>query len=496
MGRGYAARRVPVNEQDVNGRFGSTRMLGMVGLKGWLSAAVLTGATALGTAADEPTPAQLREQVATLLEAGDVSGALGVATRLVARSADVGADDLLLLARTSYFEALRRIGEGEAGGGITDALWFDATDAARRAADLPGGRVKGGTFLGFVLVQRGLYEEAVAALDTVLSEDPDAAEALALRGFAHSSLGHVDAALADLDAARARQPDRFDVKVHRARALAQRSLADGAKELEALANDPGVDDGFASDVAAILAPRPDLALSVLRKVVEHHTTPSSVIVLARMLVESGDPTAATKLLNAAIVEQPQNGSLRAWRAEAVRRANAFDRGYVDDLCFAARADCDEAPWARDLLNLSVGLFVERNDWESARRMCEVLVELEERSRVSLANLALTLRNLGQVDASETLYRELLERWPEDASGWNDYGLLLSGTRRVDDAANAFRTAAELGNIDATENLGVLQLINGQPDAARKNFLDVLRREPARVRSGAALMRLTLARGGD
>lgn len=471
-------------------------MLGMIEGFGWVGTTVCCVATAYAVPADDPTPEQLREQVATLLAAGDVPGALGAATRLVALGPGDDVDDLLLLARTSYFEALRRIGEGEAGGGITDALWFDAIDAARRAARLPGGGVEGGTFLGFVLVQRGEYEDAIAALDAVLKEDAEAAEALALRGFAHSGLGHVEAALADLDAARARLPDRFDIKVHRARALAQRSLADGAQELEALANDPGVDDGFAADVAAILAPRPDLALAVLRKVIERHATPSAVVVYARTLIQSGDPNGAATVLNSAIASEPDNGSLRAWRAEAARRANAFDRGYVDDLCFAARADCDEAPWAHDLLNLSVGLFVERNDWESARRMCEVLVELEERSRVSLANLALTSRNLGRVDEGETLYRELLERWPEDASGWNDYGLLLSGTNRVDDAIVAFQTAAELGNIDATENLAMVQLATGRTDAARKNFLDVLRREPARVRSGAALMRLTLHEGGN
>ncbi|MBK6940117.1 MAG: tetratricopeptide repeat protein [Planctomycetes bacterium] len=467
----------------------------MTGWVGWVVASVFLGATAYAVPVDEPTPAKLRERVATLLAAGDVPGALGAATQLVARGAGDDPDDLLLLARTSYYEALRRIGEGEAGGGITDALWFDATDAASRAANLPSGRVSGGTFLGFVLVQRGKFDEAIDALDKVLTEDAAAADALALRGFARSCLGQVDPALVDLDAALARLPDRFEIKVHRARAIAQRSLADGAKELEALASDPGVDDAFAGDVAAILEPRPDLALAVLRKVTERHATPSSVIVLARMLIQAGDPAAATAVLNEAITEQPDNGSLRAWRAEAARRANVFDRGYVDDLCYAARADCDEATWAHSLLNLSVGVFVERNDWESARRMCEVLVGLEERSRVSLANLALTLRNLGRVDEGGALYRELLERWPEDASGWNDYGLLLSGTGRAKDAAEAFSTAAELGNIDATENLGMLRLAAGHTDAARKNFLDVLRRDPSRVRSGAALMRLSLPEGG-
>lgn len=445
---------------------------------------------------DPPTPEQLRAQVTSLLETGDVTGALGVATQLVARGGGQNADDLLLLARTSYYEALRRIGEGEAGGGMTDALWFDAIDASRRASELPGAKVSGGTFHGFVLVQRGRYEEAISALDAVLAADPEAGDALALRGFALSCVDRIDDALADLDRAIAKSPDRFDVKVHRARAIARRSLVDGAKELGALAESSEVDDVFAGDVAAILAPRPDLALGVLRKVYERHRTTSSAIVLARTMIQAGDPGGARAMLDASVAAAPDDGSLRAWRAEAARRANAFDRTYVDDLRAAANSDCDESSWAHDLMNASIGAFVERNDWESVLSMCETLVVLEDRSRLSLVNLALTLRNLGRVGDSEAAYREVLDRWPEDASGWNDYGLLLSGAQRRADAVVAFQTAIGLGNIDAVENLAMLQIAAGDLDAARKNLLDVLRREPARVRSGAALAQLILLRGGD
>jgi Tfp pilus assembly protein PilF len=453
-------------------------------------------AALLGPSGDEDASlVELRGRVESLLRDGDVPEALGAATQLVARGDGKNSGDLLLLARTSYFEALRRIASGEAGGGITDALWFDATDAATRAAALPGGEIDGGTFLGFVLIQRGKYPDAIAALDAVLSRAPQANEARGLRGYAHSCVGDVDAALSDLDAAIAQEPARFEFRVHRARAIALRSLVDGAKELEALAGEPGVDDAFASDVAAILAPRPELALAVLRKVFDRHSTPSAAIALARAQIQAGDAAAARAQLDAPIAAAPKDGSLRAWRAEAARRANAFDRAYVDDLRLAARSDSDEASWAHDLLNLSVGTFVDRNDWETARVMCETLVELEDRSRVSLTNLALTLRNLGRTGESEALYREALERWPEDASSWNDYGLLLSGTQRKDEAATAFQTAADLGNIDAVENLALLQLATGDEAAARKNLLAVLLREPTRVRSGAALMRLTLLRGG-
>lgn len=461
----------------------------------WVNTAVFLAAVLAAPQDADSSRQELRARVTTLLETGDVPGALGAATQLVAHGGADDPADLLLLARTSYFEAVRRIGDGEAGGGITDALWFDATDAAARAAALPGGQVEGGTFLGFVLVQRAKYAEAITALDAVLATDARAAEALALRGYAHVGAGAVDAALADLDAAIALSPKRFEFKVHRARAIALRSLVDGADALEALAADPAVDDAFASDVAAILAPRPDLALGVLLKVFDRHATVSSAITLARTQIQAGDPIAARRVLDTAIAAAPQDGSLRAWRAEAARRANGFDAVYVDDLCFAARADCEEAPWARDLLNLSVGTFVERNDWEAARRMCETLVQVEERSRVSLANLALTMRNLGRVGESEALYRELLERTPDDGSSWNDFGLLLSGAKRYADAATAFRTAADLGSVDAIENLAMVDLAAGDTEAARKNFREVLRRDPKRVRSGAALVRLTLAQGG-
>lgn len=89
---------------------------------------------------------------------------------------------------------------------------------------------------------------------------------------------------------------------------------------------------------------------------------------------------------------------------------------------------------------------------------------------ALANLALALRHAGLEQESEATYRRALSKTPDDASLWNDLGLLFKGAGRFDEAEQALRRSRSLEISPktgaATTNLAVLALRTGQRGLSR------------------------------
>ena len=84
-----------------------------------------------------------------------------------------------------------------------------------------------------------------------------------------------------------------------------------------------------------------------------------------------------------------------------------------------------------------------DDRRAGRRVFEALAALRPFRSYRLANLALCLRQIGDVEAAFRAYETGRQRAPGDLELWNDYGLLLRATGRRADALRAFRKSVAL-----------------------------------------------------
>lgn len=78
-----------------------------------------------------------------------------------------------------------------------------------------------------------------------------------------------------------------------------------------------------------------------------------------------------------------------------------------------------------------------------RGVFERLHALEPFRSYRAANLGLCLRQIGDLESAERVYRAGLARAPEDLELWNDFGLLLRASGRRAEALAAFRESVRL-----------------------------------------------------
>ena len=78
-----------------------------------------------------------------------------------------------------------------------------------------------------------------------------------------------------------------------------------------------------------------------------------------------------------------------------------------------------------------------------RLVFQYLANLRPVQSYRVANLGLCLRQIGDLDAAFQAYAQGQRLAPEDLQLWNDYGLLLRATGKVEEALAAFRTSVRL-----------------------------------------------------
>ena len=83
------------------------------------------------------------------------------------------------------------------------------------------------------------------------------------------------------------------------------------------------------------------------------------------------------------------------------------------------------------------------DQGAGRLMFEELARLAPVQPYRLTNLALCLRQIGEVDAARRVYEAARELAPDDLEVWNDYGLFLRANGRHAEALRAFERSVTL-----------------------------------------------------
>ncbi len=446
--------------------------------------------TPTGTATNSPRavldPAEERKLAAQDLAEGRTADALSRATRLVEAS-DQDPANRILLARASLQAADAR----EADGGVDDlvrSLWIDADTSAAIAASDASLAAEAGVIQAFVKDRRGDRPGAIAALDAIVAQHPDHADALALRGFLRLKTGAHAGALADLDAAMKLAPERLDIRINHATARVIDSPDAAANEFAEISRSGKADAGLASDVYQALSPHPAACVAALSAIAGSVQAGQDAWGwLGRAQIDAGQPAAAIKSFDRALEGRESDGTWRAFRAEARAKVNDID-AMIEDLSAVIDSNAPERAWAMTKMYSTAAWCAEQDRYDRVEVIARKLVAAAPEQPAARANLALALAKLNRVEESERSYREAMRDFPADPSLENDFALFLEGTGRSNEARDQFRAAIDHKSIDAVENLATLRVHAAESADARAGFLQVLAGDPRRLRAILGLAR--------
>jgi tetratricopeptide (TPR) repeat protein len=318
---------------------------------------------------------------------------------------------------------------------------------------------------GFLLLQRGEYEDGLSALRAAVAADPLVADAASrsepmAQGIAALRQGMVDIAIERLEAAMARAGDSPE---------AHRIL--------------GTAYGTRGDIAS--------SLHHLREAVRLNARDErSWVALARTLEDTGESEEANRVLRAAIAVLPDSGALR-WRLQSAR-GQRLDKSDLD-----LTSDADSLVLfvgKGELLGQMAAMARAHVDYDRA-------VNLLERRVVLTPNNAAAHKALGQAyveqGREEIGYAELVTALlldPRDAETLTALGQLHLAANRLAPAVPALERALALdpGNSQALHALGNALIRAGRAAEGQQRLEESVRRqaqdvEDQRSRRTAAML---------
>ncbi len=310
--------------------------------------------------------------------------------------------------------------------------------------------------LAEVWYQRGHNEQAMAALDYLLAQHPEHADAHLLRGFVLGEMGHHEAAIA-----------------------ASRRASQLNPALEALQGDLVIEPsvGSAGGDVRVLSVEPDGALAryglglafrqrgyfreartEFNRAFAQGEDPRLVQhALAELDLLDGDSTSARERYEVLLSDQE---SARYWSEHGVALHQAGDvAGAADSYRRALRIDPRHALAYN---NLGVAL-ADRGDSTAAREAFARAAELDPTLVRARLNLARWYARLRDPMVALSLLRELAEFHPGEADVWHTLGRVLMQAHRPEDAREALVKAVDMRPRHADARYALAQVLDALGD---------------------------------
>ena len=318
-------------------------------------------------------------------------------------------------------------------------------------------------------LQQQQFEDAVAAAQTVLHEQPAHPEALLILGLASLQLGRTDLALDCLGKVAAAEPRRADVRYNLAIAQERAGRFDAACQSyrQVLASVPGqVESSCNLARVLIRQSRVSDAVDVLRACRDRHPADTRVaIALASALVDGGDFGAAVDLCGRLLDSSP--GDMRIHNQLALALAA---QGQAD----AAISQCREALATygghRDV-GLTLGrLLLTHGETDNAVDYFRGLVNAYPDDNDAVNGLAVALHRIGDGNEAAAILETATERHPESVQTWYNLAAVYSDLEKnkyLDRAEAATRRAIALNPAHAAAHacLGLIGAKTDRPDLA-------------------------------
>jgi tetratricopeptide (TPR) repeat protein len=375
--------------------------------------------------------------------------------------------------------------------------------------------------LGVLYYNKGLYEEAVAALMTALELDPKMEVAKRNLEIAYFNTGYYDTRIPELKERIRIQPNDRDARWELGRTFSLLGqLQDAAEQFRAVLqfcpNDVGallqlaLAEKQAGDIeqsqtflvrALALDPESSLLHGTLGEVLYHRgLSPEALLELEFAVALNPENHDALYLMGFVLGDLGRHDDARSVTRRAIHLNPALSRAHANLSIDHQRVErpvpatdgkrelqvSGEGQLARYNLGLA---FRSKGYYTEALREYEVALERgEERDLVLQAKAEVFLLTRRQREAI-ALYDDLLSRQPHSPKLWNERGVALHQEGRFVDAEESYRRAlvAEPSYAIAHNNLGVSLYHRGVVDDAANEF-----RMALDVRPGFVKARLNLA----
>ena len=287
--------------------------------------------------------------------------------------------------------------------------WVSAATCCRRALELNVANRPARAALVGALAQTGRYADALAEFQVLMNDSSglDVAHELIVLGVLHDGLGH---AMESEDVWR--------------RAVA----ADPASATARL--------GLARRLT--LAGRFDAALAQYEAVTALDPTNAEALAgIGMMLAALGHVTETESQFRAALAVDAESGTA-LWGLGILFNHTGQRREALTYLKRAARAGRNEAELWREMGVAHQAL----GEWDSAEESFRKALELKP-ALDAVAGFADALRRQGRLAEGEPVFRDAIQRWPQNVQVRRDLGLALMNTGRFGEALEQMRVAQQL-----------------------------------------------------
>jgi tetratricopeptide (TPR) repeat protein len=300
-------------------------------------------------------------------------------------------------------------------------------------------------YLGEVLYNRGLNDEALTALKRAMELNPENHDAMYLMGFVLGDMGRHE---------EARDVTKRAIKLNPtlSRAQANLSLEQGrpqryeeavaAREERRGREMQVATDGRLARYNLGLAFRQKgyfvEALREYRLALEQGEEKDLVLqAMAEVHILRKDPKAALELYEQLLASQPNSPKLWNERGVTLHQDGRFEEAEAS----YRKAVAADPQYALAHNNLGIALY-HRGDVEKALASLGTALDVQPSFVKARLNLALLLYKGKKLQKALEAYRQALTTEPEQPVAWNGIGLVLADLKKHEDAKNAFARAIQ------------------------------------------------------
>src|SRR5262245_9986529 len=303
----------------------------------------------------------------------------------------------------------------------------------------------------------GRFDEALSRLDKLAQKHPENAVLRFERAMIMLDASRTDMAEAELRKAVSIQPNLYDTERILGRLLLDRSGNDRAKVDEALThlqtafriNPDDLVTGMAISQVYLSTGRNVEAERVLATMLERVPDQRNLnFTYAQVLTKLGRGDESRKYLERAVEVDPTFGQAIMQLLDIYQKANEYERAAE-----LLQPLISEDPANLDLQRQQALFHLRGGQPEKARASFKSLVDADPKDTRSLYYLAEALTDLDQFEQADKIYRQLLEKTPDDSDLLASFGLSQIGQKKLDDAAKTFDLL--LKQKDVPENLQYL-----------------------------------------
>ena len=303
----------------------------------------------------------------------------------------------------------------------------------------------------------GRFDEALAAIDKLTAHQPQNPVLIYERALILLDASRPDAAEADLRKVVALQPSFYDAERVLGRLLLDRAGSDRAKAEEALThlqaafrlNPDDLATGMAVSQILLAANRTAEAEKVLASMLERAPDQRGLnYTYAQVLTKLGRGDESRRFLQRAVEVDPTFGPAILQLIDLYQKSNEWGRAAE-----LLQPLVNDDPANVDLQRQQGFFYLRAGMTEKARDSFQALLKADSKDTRAQYYLAEALSDLEQYPEADRLYRQLLEKTPDDADILASFGLSLMGQRKFDDATKTFKILLALPELP--DNVQVL-----------------------------------------